>query len=229
MDIDGLGDKLVDQFVRAGYISTVADLYTLEYEQLIKLERFAHKSAKNLVDSIAATRERPLHRLIFALGIRLVGAHVAEVLANEFGSLAALGEATLEQLEAVNEVGPKVAQSVRDYFSDLAVQTLLEELSSRGVNPPVVEAPSMESLAGPDLSGTVWVFTGSLVKYTRSEAAAMVKALGAKATGSVSAKTDYLVAGPGAGSKLTKAQNLGISVMNEDEFIAMVCAEGEMD
>ena len=222
MDIDGLGDKLVDQLISAGYISTLADLYTLTYPQLIALDRFAHKSAQNLLDAIDATRSKPLPKLLFGLGIRLVGAHVAEVLANHFRDMESLRTADLEALQQVDEIGPKVADSLRDYFSDPNVVLLLEQLTERGVIfVPMPDAPAA-SADGPDLSGTVWVFTGSLEQYSRSEAASVVKGLGAKVTGSVSSKTTYLVAGPGAGSKLTKAQGLGIEIMDESEFLKMM-------
>jgi DNA ligase (NAD+) len=222
MDIIGLGEKLVDQLIRVGNINTVADLYILNYTQLIELERFAAKSAQNLLDAIETSRTRPLHKLLFGLGIRLVGAHVAEVLANHFRNIGALEQATFEALEEVEEVGPKVAQSVREYFSDPGVQTLLAELKERGVvfeeMPEAVEAGG----DGPDLSGTVWVFTGTLEEYSRTEAGALVKARGAKVTGQVSKKTTYLVAGPGAGSKLATAQELGIEVMDETAFLGML-------
>ncbi|HIA04587.1 MAG TPA: NAD-dependent DNA ligase LigA [Myxococcales bacterium] len=222
MDIDGLGDKLVDQLINAGYIHTLADLYILTYEQLVKLDRFAHKSAQNLVDAIAVTRTKALPKLLFGLGIRLVGVHVAEVLANHFRNMDALRAATLEELQQIDAVGPKVAESVSHYFADPSVQQMLVQLNERGVLFEVMaEAPALSG-DGPDLSGTVWVFTGALEKNSRSDAGALVKALGAKVTGSVSKKTTYLVAGPGAGSKLTKAQDLGVEIMDEATFLKMI-------
>ena len=224
MDIDGLGNKNVDLLVSTGHVHTVADLYTLEHEQVVELDRFADKSARNLVEAIAVSKTRPLSRLLFALGIRLVGAHVAEVLASHFGTLEALQAAQLEALQSVDEVGPKVAESVRSYFDDPAALALLAALRAAGVAPePPAEAPGdVARDAGPDLSGTTWVFTGTLVRWTRNEAEALVKALGAKVAGSVSRKTSCLVAGPGAGSKLQKAEKLGVKVMTEDELADML-------
>jgi len=224
LDIDGLGEKLVDQLVEAGLIADVAGLYALEHAQLTQLERFADKSAANLVAAIDVSRTRPLSRLLFGLGIRLVGAHVAEVLAEHFGSIEAIAAADLEALEAVDEVGPKVAASVRHYFGNPDVQDLLERLRAGGIVFETVEAPTLNT-DGPDLSGQVWVFTGTLEQCTRSEAGQKVKALGAKVTGSVSAKTTVLVAGPGAGSKLKKAQELGIQIMDESAFVEMLGME----
>ena len=219
LDIDGLGEKLVDQFVTVGYVSHVADLYSLTHAQLIDLERLGDKSARNLIEAIDESRSRPLHRALFGLGIRLVGAHVAEVLANHFGSLQRIADASHEELTQVHEIGDKVATSIRTYFSDPKVQALLERLSQRGF--VFAERPDTptEAVTGPDLSGTVWVFTGALERFTRDEAALMVKARGGKATGSVSKKTSVLVAGPGAGSKLAKAEALGITIMSEAEFV----------
>ena len=226
MDVDGIGDKLVDTLVQVEYVRTVADLYSLTFEQLVDLERLGEKSANNLLAGLAASRTRPLSKFLFGLGIRLVGAHVAEVLADQFHTLQTLMAATIEELEAVNEVGPKVAASVRAYFDDEGAQALIQALLDGGVVPEAVEAPERDADAGgPDLSGTTWVFTGKLEKMTRDEAGERVKQLGAKVAGSVSKNTTFLVAGPGAGSKLRKATELGVEVMDEDAFVARVNLE----
>jgi len=223
MDVDGIGDKLVSVFVEHKYVRSVADLYRLRFEQLVDLDRLAEKSATNLLEAIAASKRRPLSRFLFALGIRLVGAHVAEVLADHFHTLEALSVAPKEALEAVDEVGPKVAESVRAFFDDPKAQTLLTDLATLGVVPEPVAAPEIaerEADDAADLTGTTWVFTGKLERMSRGEAGALVKARGAKVTGSVSKKTDVVVAGPGAGSKLRKAESLGLSVLDEAEFCA---------
>jgi len=224
LDIDGLGEKLVDQLVDAGLVGDVADLYTLTHGQLADLDRLADKSAANLIAAIDTSRTRPLARLLFGLGVRLVGAHVAEVLAEHFGSIEAIAEADADALEAVDEVGPKVAASVFEYLANSEVQDLIRRLRAGGVIFETVQA-AQPSADGPDLSGQVWVFTGTLETCTRSEAGQRVKALGAKVTGSVSAKTTVLVAGPGAGSKLKKAQDLGITILDESTFVEMLAME----
>jgi DNA ligase (NAD+) len=224
MDIDGLGDKLVEQLVDEHIIENIADLYAISYSTLVTLERFAEKSASNLLAAIDTSKTQPLPRLIFGLGIRLVGAHVAEVLADEFGSIEALKAATIDQLTEVDEVGPKVAASVRTYFEDPDALHMLETLAARGVVFQTTQTPSPGdgSLDGPDLTGTVWVFTGALETVSRDEAGALVKAQGAKVTGSVSKNTTHVVAGPGAGSKLAKAEKLGIPVYSESEFVDLM-------
>ena len=225
MDIDGLGEKIVDVLMRVGYVKTVADLYRLTHAEIVDLDRFADKSATNLLAAIDESRRRPLSRFLFALGIRLVGAHVAEVLAGHFRSLPALLEAAPEALEAVDEIGPKVAASVREYFDDPRVRDLLSDLAEVGVVFEEIAAPDAGGAAGPDLSGTTWVFTGTLERMSRGEAAALVKTLGAKVTGSVSKKTTWVVAGPGAGSKLQKAESLGVAVMDEAAFVDLLKLE----
>ncbi|MFT7625711.1 MAG: DNA ligase (NAD+), partial [Myxococcota bacterium] len=223
MDIDGLGEKLVHVLVDVDFVSDVADLYSVSYDQLVDLDRMGDKSANNLLGAIDASRHRPLGRMLFALGIRHVGVHVAERLAEQFRTMDALRAASQEELEQAEEVGPKVAASLRAYFEDPGVAVLLEKLQSNGVIPVEPEAiAAPEPGDGPDLTGTVWVFTGSLERFSRPEAAAIAKRLGAKVTGSVSKKTTYLVAGPGAGSKLTKAETLGVTVMSEQQFVDMV-------
>jgi DNA ligase (NAD+) len=220
LDIDGLGEKLVDQFVTVGYISTVADLYALTHAQLVDLDRIGDKSAKNLIDAINESKTRPLHRALFGLGIRLVGAHVAEVLSNHFRNLDALRAASVEDLTAVHEIGEKVANSIRAYFDDPAVSEMLASLRSRGFQfEQLTESASEEVEGGVDLTGTTWVFTGALERFSRGDAANLVKARGGKASGSVSKKTTYLVAGPGAGSKLSKAEALGVTVLTELQFV----------
>lgn len=225
MDVDGLGDKLVNQLVDVGLIKDIADLYTLTHSQLADLERLADKSATNLIEALEESKNRPLARLLFGLGIRLVGAHVAEVLADHYRGIEAMQEASLDSLEGVDEVGPKVAASVHDYFDDPAVQSLIERLVNGGVVFRTLDVAVSPPTGGIDLSGQIWVFTGSLEQFSRAEAGQLVKALGAKVTGSISAKTTVVVAGPGAGSKLTKAQELDVQVLSESEFVEMLGME----
>ncbi len=222
MDIDGLGEKLVNQLVERGLVRDPADLYELEPEQLAGLERMAEKSAANLVAALAETRTAPLDRFLTALGIRHVGTHVARVLAREFSSLAAVMAADSERLEAVNEIGPEVAAQLTAFFSRPENRRLIERLLAHGVRPSWPAQGEETSGVEIDLGGKVFVFTGELTTMSRDEAKRIVTGLGGRATGSVSAKTDYVVAGPGAGSKLGKARELGVAVLDEAAFLKLV-------
>ncbi|MFW6162709.1 MAG: NAD-dependent DNA ligase LigA [Planctomycetota bacterium] len=227
MDIEGLGTRLVDQLVEKHLVTSPADLYFLSHDQLAGLERMAEKSAQNLLDALDESKSRPLDRCVYALGIRHVGQHVAEVLAGAFGSIDALMDASFEELEATYEVGPVVARSVRDFFDNPDNRAAIDRLRGGGVQFPEVER--REALAEEGASpfaGKTFVFTGALEHCTRDEAEAEVKARGGRAASSVSKKTDYLVAGARAGSKLTKAQTLGVRVLTEDEFRAMLDEAG---
>ncbi len=217
MDIDGLGEKNVDTFLKFELIRSVADLYTLTAAQLADLDRFAEKSAQNLIAAIDASRTRSLDRFLFALGIRHVGERLSELLAKRFGTLDAVRSATHDELLATDEVGPKVAESIRAYFGNERVHALLAELDAHGVKPtPVLIAARPEG--GPDLTNQTWVFTGTLQTMTRDDAEAIVKRHGGKASGSVSKKTTVVVAGPGSGSKEVKARELGVQVIDEPTF-----------
>ncbi|MGV6808126.1 MAG: NAD-dependent DNA ligase LigA, partial [bacterium] len=205
MDIDGLGDKLVDQLVETGLVKSVADIYYLNLEQLSGLERMAEKSAQNLLDAIERSRETTLDSFIYALGIREVGEATARALVDYFGSLEALRQADKEALQQVPDVGPVVANFVEEFFASDQNEQLLAELQKAGICWPESEAGSRTaSDDSKPLAGQVWVLTGTLESMPRDEAQARLRALGAKTTGSVSAKTTVLVAGPGAGSKLAK-------------------------
>jgi len=217
MDIEGLGDKLVAQLVAKGMVHDVADLYTLEWEPLAELERMAEKSARNVVDAIARSRTRPLHRFLNGLGIRHVGERIAEILAQRFDSVEALADAEEEDLLDVDEVGPEVAASLRTFFARPEVKEILARLKAAGVKPAPVAAPAK----GP-LSGEVVVFTGTLEKLTREAAKARATTAGAAVGSSVSRKTTLVVAGEKAGSKRKKAEELGIRIVTEDEFLEML-------
>jgi DNA ligase (NAD+) len=218
MDIEGLGDRHVEQLTATGLVRDVADLYTLTKEQLLPLERMGDKLATKILDNIANSKRRPLARLICALGIRHIGEHAAEVLAAHFGTLERLAAASVDELAQVYEIGRTTAESVADYFANPRNQEILAKLKAAGVAPEAhTSAPVSE-----ELKGKTFVFTGTLVKLKRDEAEALVKQRGGRASGSVSKQTSYVVAGENAGSKLTKAQELGIPVLTEDEFLEMI-------
>jgi DNA ligase (NAD+) len=226
MDVDGLGDKLIAQLVDGGHVRTPADLYSLSVDLLAGLERMADKSAENLVDAIEVSRHRPLHRVLFALGIRHVGRSVAKLLAEHFGSWEALDAATVEELEAVEEIGPIVARTLRAWLDDERNRAIVQGLRDGGVDFPPVERAAVPADAPQPFLGKTVVVTGTLEGMGREEAKAAIEAAGGKASGSVSAKTDYLVAGEKAGSKLKKAQDLGVPVLDEAAFLAMLRGEG---
>ena len=217
MDIEGLGEAMVTQLVAAGLVNEVADLYALTTEQLLPLERMGEKSVANLLAAISASREQPLWRLLAALGIPHVGVTVARTLASSFGTIDRLAVASVEELCAVEEIGEIMALAIHGWFRDPDVVELLRKLRDAGLNfgerDPMGSAPTAE---GP-LKGTIWVLTGTL-SISREEAADMIRAQGGKVSGSVSAKTTYLLAGEEAGSKLDKAQKLGVKILNEEEF-----------
>ena len=215
MDIEGLGKKIVQQLIDAGLIHNVADLYSLTVEQLASLERFAEKSAENLVAGLEASKKQPFSRVLFALGLRHVGEHVARVLVKAFGDVDKLASASEEELLAVHEVGPQVAESIHTFFHRDENINLINKLKEAGLSFREEIAVAPES----DLKGKVIVFTGSLERFSRKEVKELAEKLGARASGSVSKKTDLVVAGPGAGSKRAKAEELGIEILSEDEFI----------
>jgi DNA ligase (NAD+) len=218
MDIDGLGTKIVDQLVDKDVIGTVADLYALRTEDLVSLERLAEKSARNLIDAIEKSKHTTLARFIYALGIRHVGEHVAQVLARRFRSMEELEQTGAEELMEVDEVGPRVAESIRNFFGEERNRQVVKNLLAAGVT---YERPSKRAASGA-LSGKVFVFTGSLRTMKRTEAKRIVEDHGGTTAGSVSKRVDYVVAGDDPGSKLDKAEDLGVEVISEDDFRKMV-------
>lgn len=216
MDIDGLGTATLQQLIDRGLVNDPSDLYRLTVEDLKGLERFAEKSAHNLYERIQASRHPPLGRFLYALGIPQVGEATAHLLASEFGSLERLRSASEEELLRIEGVGPSLAREIRLFFQGQGGE-LVDRLLAVGVSPEQVSGPT----EGP-LSGKTVVFTGSLQRMTREEAEELVRSLGGKAASSVSSKTDYVVAGPGAGSKLEKAQRLKVPVLDEDAFFRLV-------
>ena len=216
--IEGLGEALVDQLLEKGLIQDPADLYALKHEDLAGLERMGDKSARNLLEQIEASKKRSLGQVIFGLGIRHVGERTAVVLAQQFGSLEKLSQAPLETLESVFEVGPVVAESVRQFFVQPGNRQMVEKLREAELNLEEEQAESSTS----DLQGQQVVLTGRLATLTREEAGRMIAFRGGRVTSSVSKKTAFVVAGEDAGGKLAKARDLGVPVMDETEFLALV-------
>jgi DNA ligase (NAD+) len=219
MDIEHLGEKMADQLVDRGLVRDVADIYSLTFEQVVGLERMAKKSAENLLNAIERSKSRPLSRVIFALGIRHVGEALARSLAMHFGSMDALMNASEEELLQVEDIGPIVAKSISDFFRQEANRRVVERLKEAGVT--MTEKKEERSVAE-EFAGKTFVFTGALRAMTRDKAQEIVVSFGGKAGSSVSRKTDYVVAGEEAGSKLAKARELGVKVISEDEFLAMI-------
>jgi len=218
MDIDGLGEKIVDQLVDENLINSIEDLFTLEQESLANLDRMGEKSAENLIDAISNSKETTFARFVYALGIRNVGEHIAKVLEKQFsGNLDKFQYASAEELEAIDEIGPIVAETVLQFWSDDSNKQIVQHCLDRGVTLAKVEVSDRQPF-----DGQTFVFTGSLKKLTRNEAKEMVEKLGGKTSGSVSKKTDFVVSGSGAGSKLKKAKELDVDVLTEDEFLENV-------
>jgi DNA ligase (NAD+) len=215
MDIRGLGPERVQQLLATGLIRDVSDLYRIQTEQLLSLDRFATQSAEQLVQAIAASRVKPLSSLLFAIGIRHVGKNVATLLARRFGSMDALKSASVDEINSVPGVGPAIADAVASFFHDTSNRTLVDRLSEAGLT---LTEPTAIQGDGP-LLGKSYVLTGTLPTLSRSDAAALIEAAGGRVTGSVTKKTDALVAGDDAGSKLEKARTLGIEVIDEAELL----------
>jgi DNA ligase (NAD+) len=213
MNIDGMGDALVTQLTDSGLVKNVADIYSLTKEDLLGLERFADKSAQNIIDEIERSKKLPLERVIYGLGIRMVGERTAQFLAEHFGSMEALETASLEELQDVNEVGPRIAESIVEFFSNAANRKLVDRLGDAGLT-----MSGQKKRRGTKLAGKTFVLTGTLAHFTRDEAKKMIEDAGGKVTGSVSKKTDYVVAGADAGSKLDKAKELKVEVIGEREM-----------
>ena len=218
MNIEGMGPQLINQLLEAGKIHDAADIFLLTEEDLLPLPRMGQKSVQNVLQSIETARTRPLSALLAALGIPYVGGRAGQLLAAKFQDLQALSTAKYEDLLAVEAIGEIIAASVVNWFANADNQNLLQKLQAGGVRPQAEAAPKTEGL----LKGRTFVLTGTLPTLTREQAKAMLEAAGAKVTGSVSRKTDYVLAGEAAGSKLEKAQQLGIAVITEDEMLAML-------
>jgi len=214
MNVDGLGDKIVDQLVDKGLVKDPADLYMLTLEDLVPLERMAEKSAQNLVDEIEASKKNGLARLIYALGMRFVGERTGQLLADHFRSLEEIAEADEEKLTEVHEVGPKVAASIAEFFSETANRKLVTKLEKAGVK----MTGERRAPRGTKLAGKTFVFTGGLERQSREQAGELVVSLGGKVASSVSKKTDYVVVGSDPGSKYDQAKKLGVTILDEAGF-----------
>jgi DNA ligase (NAD+) len=217
MDIEGLGDRFVEQLFTLGLVQSVADIYGLTREDFMRFERMGDKLASNLLMAIENSKQRDLGRFIFALGIRHVGERTAKSLAQAFGSLENLQRATLDELVSIRDVGATVAQSICTFFENQANREVIQRMLDAGVTPAV----ELKRVGG-RFTGTTFVFTGGLSRFTREEAQRLVEAEGGTAVGSVSKKTGYVVAGEDAGSKLAKARELGVTVLTEEEFVALL-------
>lgn len=221
MDIEGLGAKLVERFLDEGLINGIADIYRLDWEAVAKLDGLGEKSAENLRKSVEASKSRPLSRLIFALGIRHVGAQTGELLAEHFRSIDRLRDASLEEISSIDGIGPVIAQSVYDWFREPRNLELIEELKALGVNTEMEGEPD-DGEVDPEWDGKVVVLTGRLESMSRPEATALLKRAGAKVTSSVSKKTTLVIAGEDAGSKADRARELGIEIIDEQQFLSRI-------
>ena len=216
LNIEGVGPAQIDQFTEKGLIHDPADLYTLKLENLLPLDRMGERLATKILASIERSKDTTLPKLIFGLGIRHVGEHVSQVLADHFGSIEAIERASEEELSAVPEIGPVIAKSLVKFFSEPENRAVIEKLQAAGVR------PKSQKAAGTSLAGKTFVFTGTLQQSTREEAEEKVRSLGGRAASSVSKNTDFVVAGEKAGSKLDKARDLGVTVLTEQEFLDMI-------
>jgi DNA ligase (NAD+) len=219
MDIDGMGEALVDQLLERGIVKSVADVYQLQLEDLIQLERLGNKSATKILKNIEASKQQPLWRVLSGLGIPFVGERTAQILASHFGSIDAIASASIDELQQAQEVGPKVADSIQQFFAEPRNRELLERLRRAGVR--LAEQMKARAARTP-LAGITFVLTGTLTRLTREEAKERIEAAGGKVTGSVSKNTRYVVAGESAGSKLDKAKELSIEILDEDALFAIL-------
>ena len=218
MNIDGLGENIIQQLLDRGLIENIADIYTLQLEDIASLKKNGKKFAQNLIDSINKSKKNDLYRLITALGIRHVGAKASKLLARKYKKIDNLIQAELEDLSGINDIGPIVANSIIEFFSQEQTKDLIEKLKVAGVNTEAKEEENTDNR----FEGKTFVLTGTLEEYTRGEASNLIEKLGGKTSSTVSKKTDYVLAGEEAGSKLTKAQNLGVTILTEAEFKEMI-------
>ncbi|TFG30218.1 NAD-dependent DNA ligase LigA [Candidatus Thorarchaeota archaeon] len=220
MDIEGLGHKRVDQLIDAGLVNSISDLYSLTAEQLRALERFGDRSSESLIEEIEKSKKQPFHRLLFALGIPLVGTQTAQILSREFGSMERLQKATLNEFLRIDTIGPEIAKSILEFFADEKSKVTISELMNAGLRMSTAKDGKLVTTG--KFTGLTFVFTGTLEQWKRDEVAELVTSQGGKVSSSVSNKTDYLVAGAEPGSKLQKAQQLGIKVLTEEEFSKLI-------
>ena len=218
MNIEGLGENIIKQLLDNKLIENIADIYTISFEEIASLKKNGKKFAQNLIDSIENSKQNDLYQLITALGIRHVGNKASKVLARKYRTIDNLAKASFEDLSAINDIGPIVANSIKEFFEQEQTLDLIKKLKEAGVNMNSKE----EEIQDNRFEGKTFVLTGSLEEFTRNEASEIIERLGGKTSGTVSKKTDYVLAGEDAGSKLTKAQNLGVTVISEAEFKEML-------
>ena len=216
MDIEGLGEAVVEQLVERSLVSNLSDIFRLAYDQIFALEKFAEKSAQNLLEAIEQSKTKELWRLIHGLGIPQVGATAAKDLAKHFGSVAHLREANVETLVEIDGIGEKTAQGIVAYFDSEVNAAVVDSLFELGMNPT---GPEMIDRSQAIFEGMIFVITGTLPTMKRDEAKALIESKGGKVAGSVSKKTTYLLAGESAGSKLTKAESLGVKILSEADLL----------
>jgi len=224
MDINGLGESLVEQLVDSGLVKNPAELYSLKKVEVLGLERMGEKSAENLIQGLEESKQRPFEKILFGLGIRHVGKGAATILANEFKNIDTLMAASIERLESIRDIGPIVGKSVVEYFQSPEGQGVVSQLREAGVN-----FEQAETGGSNELEGLTFVLTGSLETMTREEGGDKVRARGGKVSGSVSKNTSYLVAGESAGSKLAKAEGLGVTILNEEQFITLLGSDEKLE
>ena len=221
MDIDGLGEETIQQLYESGLIKNISDIYDLTVEQLLPLERMAEKSANNLVDGVEASKKIPFERVLFAIGIRFVGETVAKKLAKGLKNIENIQNATIEELVAIDEIGDKIAESVHHFFAEEKNRELIQKLKEKGLQFEIVETESTQ--ASNKLEGQTFVVSGVFEKFSRDELKQAIEDHGGKNVGSISAKTNYLIAGDKMGpAKKEKAEKLGVTIISEDDFIEMV-------
>lgn len=220
MNIDGLGENIIAGLLEKGLIENIADIYSLKLEDIASLKKNGKKFATNLIDSINQSKENDLYRLITALGIRHVGTKASKLLARKYKKIDNLMQANQEELSSINDIGPIVASSIVEFFSQEQTIDLIKKLKAGGVNTKAKEEENLDNR----FEGKTFVLTGTLENYTRGEASNLIEKYGGKTTSTVSKKTDYVLAGEEAGSKLTKAQNLGVTILSEAEFQEMTKA-----
>ena len=218
MNIDGLGENIIGQLLERNLIENIADIYTLKFEDVASLKKNGNKFAQNLIDSINRSKENDLSRLITALGIRHVGTKASKLLAKRYKDIDNLMKASKEELAMIEDIGEVVADSIREFFMQEQTRDLIEKLKQSGVNTKSLE----EEVTDDRFFGQTFVLTGSLENFTRQEASDIIEKFGGKTSGSVSKKTSYVLAGEDAGSKLTKAKELGIKIINEKQFKRMI-------
>jgi len=219
MNIDGLGEKIIEQLLSENLIKDIADLYYLRKEDLLPLQHFAEKSATNLINAIENSKETTLERFLYALGIKQVGIHMAKVLAKHYGNLEKIKKATVEELLEIKEIGPETAKAIVDFFQEKKNIETIDKLIKAGIK--IKETEAVAEIISP-VKGKSFVFTGEMKKYTRQEAEALIEKLGGKVSSSVSKKTDFVVVGEKPGSKYEKAKSLGVRIINEEEFLKLV-------